>query len=225
WSLYGREAKNYDDTHVKSLKEDMDGVLTYAGLFATALSAFVVNSLQSLQPSPAQETAYYMQQNVAILAQISKQISSIAPQVTIPSTPPLPLPTFTPRPSDVRVNVFWFMSLIFSLSAALLAILVQQWVRNYMHVFQRYHHPLKRSRLRQYLHERFARWHIPVLADAVPALLHVSIFLFFAGLVDFILNLNTTVAAYTITPIGISGLFYVFTTLSPVLYPQSPYQN
>jgi Family of unknown function (DUF6535) len=196
-----------------------------AGLFATALSAFVVNSLQNLQPSPAQETAYYMQQNVAILAQISKQISSIAPQVTIPSTPPPPFPTFTPRPSDVRVNVFWFMSLVFSLCAALLAILVQQWVRNYMHVFQRYHDPLKLSRLRQYLHERFERWHIPVLADAVPALLHVSIFLFFAGLIDFTLNLNTTVAAYTIVPIGISGLFYVFTTLSPVLIPQSPYQN
>ena len=38
---------------------------------------------------------------------------------------------------DVRVNVFWFMALAFSLLAALLAILVQQWVRNYMHGFQR----------------------------------------------------------------------------------------
>jgi Family of unknown function (DUF6535) len=97
-----------------------------AGLFSTALSAFMVNGIQSLRPDAAQETAYYMQQNVAMLAQISKQISSIAPEVTIPSTPPSPFPSFKARSSDVRVNVFWFMALVFSLSAALLAILVQQ---------------------------------------------------------------------------------------------------
>jgi len=79
---------------------------------------------------------YYLQQNVAILDQISHQISSIIPQVSIPSTPPPPFPAFKPSASDIRINVFWFMALIFSLSAALLAILVQQWVHDYMHVFQ-----------------------------------------------------------------------------------------
>jgi hypothetical protein len=66
---------------------------------------------------------YYLQQNVAILDQISRQISSIIPQVSIPSTPPPPFPDFKPSGSDIRINVFWFMALIFSLSAALLAIL------------------------------------------------------------------------------------------------------
>ncbi|KAI0286713.1 hypothetical protein BGY98DRAFT_909211, partial [Russula aff. rugulosa BPL654] len=64
-----------------------------------------------------------------------------------------PFPPFSPLASDVRVNVFWFMALAFSLLAALLVILVQQWVRKYMHVFQRYGNPLKSSRLRQYLYE------------------------------------------------------------------------
>jgi Family of unknown function (DUF6535) len=84
---------------------------------------------------------YYLKQDVAMLAQISRQISSIAPQVVIPSTPPPPYPDFNPSPSAVRVNTFWFMALVFSLSAALLAILVQQWVRNYMRVFHRYSDP------------------------------------------------------------------------------------
>jgi Family of unknown function (DUF6535) len=166
-----------------------------------------------------------MQQNVAMLAQISHQISSIAPQVTIPSTPPPALPTFKPLSSDIRVNVFWFMSLVFSLSAALLAILVQQWVRDYMHVFQRYSDSLKSARLRQYLYEGCEGWYMPVLAEAVPGLLHVSLFLFFVGLVEFILNINTTVGVTTMVPIGISGLFYIFTMFAPVIYPQSPYQN
>ena len=168
---------------------------------------------------------YYLQQNVAILSQISTQISSVVPQVAIPTTPPPPFPDFNPSPSDVRVNAFWFMALIFSLLTALLATLVQQWVRDYMHVFQRYSDPLKGARIRQYLHEGCEGWYMPVVAEAVPSLLHVALFLFFAGLVDFILHINTTVGVSTTVPIGICGIFYTFTTFMPVIYPQSPYQN
>lgn len=117
------------------------------------------------------------------------------------------------------------MALVFSLSAALLAILVQKWVRDYMHVFQRYSDPLKSARLRQYLHEGCEKWYMPVVAEAVPGLLHVSLFLFLVGLGDFILNINSTVGIYTTVPIGFCGLLYIFTMFASVIYPQSPYQN
>jgi len=195
-----------------------------AGLFSAALTAFIIDGKQNLKANPADQTVYYLQQNVAILSQISKQISSVVPQVSIPSTPPAPF-TFNLSASDVRVNAFWFMALIFSLSAALLATLVQQWVRDYMHVFQRYSDPLKSARIRQYLHEGCEGWYMPVVAEAVPGLLHTSVFLFFVGLGDFILNINTTVGLSTTIPIGIAGLLYIFTTFAPVIYPQSPYQN
>lgn len=117
------------------------------------------------------------------------------------------------------------MSLIFSLLAALLAILVQQWVRDYMHVFQQYGDPLKSARLRQYLHEGSEGWYMPVVAETVPGLLHFSLFLFFIGLADSLLSINTTVGLCTVVPIGISGLLYIFTIFAPILYPQSPFQN
>jgi hypothetical protein len=117
------------------------------------------------------------------------------------------------------------MALAFSLSAALLAILVQQWVRDYMHVFQRYSDPQKSSRMRQYLSEGSDGWYMPVAAEAVPGLLHVSLFLFFAGLADNSLKINTTIGLSTTIPIGICGLLYIFITLAPVIYPQSPYQT
>jgi hypothetical protein len=167
---------------------------------------------------------YYLQQHSTILSQISQQIASIAPQVSIPSPPP-PFPSFTPSTSDIRINVFWFMALAFSLSAALLAILVQQWVRDYMHVFQRYSDPQKSSRMRQYLSEGSEGWYMPIAAEAVPGLLHVSLFLFFAWLADATLNINTTIGLSTTVPIGICGLLYIFITLAPVIYPQSPYQT
>ena len=117
------------------------------------------------------------------------------------------------------------MALAFSLLAALLAILVQQWVRNYMHAFQRYGDPLKSSRLRQYLYEGYKKWYMPMVAEAVPRFLHISLFLFFMGLGDSLLHINTKVALSTIVPISVSALLYIFTTFSPIIYPQSPYQN
>jgi hypothetical protein len=153
------------------------------------------------------------------------QLSSIAPQVSIPSTPPPPFPLFNPLASDVHVNVFWFMALTFSLLAMLLAILVQQWVCDYMHVFQRYSDPLKSSQLQQYLYEGCKGWYMPIVAKAVPGFLHISLFLFFAGLGDSLININTKVALSTIVPIGISGLLYIFMTFVPIIYLQSPYQN
>ena len=196
-----------------------------AGLFSAVLTGFVLDSKQNLKPSPSDETVYYLQQHSTILNQISVQLASIAPQVSIPFTPPPPFPAFSPSASDIRVNVFWFMSLAFSLLAALLAILVQRWVRDYMHVFQRYGDPLKSARLRQYLYEGCKGWYMPRVAEVVPGFLHISLFLFFAGLGNSLLDINTKVALSTIVPIGISGLLYILITFVPTIYPQSPYQN
>jgi hypothetical protein len=168
---------------------------------------------------------YYQQQTVALLSQLSKQVASITPQVSIPSATPPHYPKFSPNPSDVRVNAYWFMSLVFSLSAALLATLVQQWVRNYMHVFQRYSNPLKSARLRQYLYDGAEGWYMPVVAESVPGLVHVSLFLFFLGLGDSLLAVNTTVGVTTIIPITICGLLYVLSMFAPVVNPQSPFRN
>ena len=185
----------------------------------------MIDSKQNLQANPTDKMVYYLEQHSTILSQISQQIASIAPQVSIPSTPPPPFPAFIPSASDIRINAFWFMALAFSLSAALLATLVQQWVRDYMHVFQRYSDPQKSARMRQYLNDGSEGWYMPIAAEAVPVLLHVSLFLFFAGLADSTLNINTTIGLSTTIPIMICILLYSFITLAPVLYPQSPYQT
>src|SRR5260370_38185624 len=146
-----------------------------AGLFSAALTGFVLDSKQGLQVKPEDEMVYYLRQQSTILSQISLQLSSIAPQVSIPSTPPAPFPAFSPLASDVLVNMFWFMALVLSLIAALLAILVQKWVHEYMHVFNRYSDPLKSARLRQYLNDGFEGWYMPMMAKAVPGCLHLSL--------------------------------------------------
>ncbi|KAH9170083.1 hypothetical protein EDB89DRAFT_1853795 [Lactarius sanguifluus] len=219
WNLYGEEAQIHDEARFQSLAADMNGVPTFAGLFAAVLTSFLVQSIQNLQVNPAQESAYYQKQSVAMLAQISQQIASITPQVSIPPPPP-PYPVIPPSSSDIRVNVCWLIGLVCSLSAALFAILVQQWVRSYMQVFQRYNHPLKRARFRQFYFEGAKR--IQLMADTVPMLMHCSLFLFFGGLADSMLSLNTTVGVTTILPACFCGTFYLSDVSTRLIDPRSP---
>ena len=155
-----------------------------------------------------------------MLAQISKQISAMAPQVPISLEPPPPYPPFKPSFPDIRVNIVFLTGLVCTLMAATLALLTQQWVRSYMQVFQRYDHPLKRARFRQFFYEGAKG--MRKLADAVPRLIQISLFLFFLGLGDSMLNTNTTVGAGTLVPIYLCGAFYLYSVSAHLRDLQSP---
>ncbi|KAH9016775.1 hypothetical protein EDB85DRAFT_1841355, partial [Lactarius pseudohatsudake] len=214
WSLYGKEAQTHDEALFQGMLADMNGIPTFvrvssriqrrfefnaptfpqAGLFAAVLTSFLIDSLWNLKPDPAQQSVYYHNQSVAILAQISQQIASI-PQVSVPYTPPTPYPDFYPSRSDVLVNSLWLGGLICSLSAALFATLVQQWVRSYMRVFQRYDHPLKRARFRQFFFDGIRT--VRALASSATWMIRISLLLFLLGLTSSIPRLNTTVGIVT----------------------------
>ncbi|KAI0276086.1 hypothetical protein BGY98DRAFT_919831, partial [Russula aff. rugulosa BPL654] len=186
WSLYGKEAKSHDVARIETLRGDMDGVLIFAGLFSAVLTAFVVLKILDLKVNSADQSAYYQNQTAYMLGQIiSQQLASVDGQISSDYTP---YPAFHISASDRRVNILWLISLVFSLSAALLATLVQQWVRAYMRVFQQSSNPLKTARIRQFLFEGAKR--LPAVADFVPGLIHISLILFFWGLGDLILQID-----------------------------------
>ncbi|KAI9438744.1 hypothetical protein H4582DRAFT_195291 [Lactarius indigo] len=223
WTLYGKEAKTHDEARFQRLAADMDGIPTFAGLFAAVLTSFLVQSIQTLQVNPVEQSAYYQQQSVAILAQISQQLASITPQVPTAPAPPPPYPAFCPSDSNIRVNIYWVIGLVCSLSAALLATVVQQWVRSYMQVFQRYDNPLKRARFRQFFFEGADG--MRTLAGAVNRLIQFSLLCFFLGLGDSMINANLTVGVATIIPICGCGSFYLYSVSAPLRNLQSPHQN
>jgi hypothetical protein len=185
-----------------------------------------------------------------MLAQISQQIASIALQVSAPSivpqvstptaippsavpstvqhvsilsTSPPPYPAFEPSFSDLRVNAFWLVGLVCSLSAALFAMSIQHWVLSYMQVFQRYDHPLKRARFRQFYFEGSEG--MRKAAKQVPRFIHVSLFLFFLGLCDSMLYTNTTVGFTTMVLICLCGVFYLYSVTTHLMDLQSPYKT
>ncbi|KAI0322938.1 hypothetical protein OF83DRAFT_1047698, partial [Amylostereum chailletii] len=122
WSVYLSVADNYDKSLVERWKADMDGILIFTGLFSTTVAAFFIESYKSLQQDPGNVT-------VQILSQISQQLVTIA-NGTAPFIPPPPSPFEVPS-SMLRVDIFWSLSLVVSITCALGAVLVQQWSRKY----------------------------------------------------------------------------------------------
>jgi hypothetical protein len=59
----------------------------------------------------------------------------------------------------------------------------------------------------------------------VPLLVHISLFLFLAGLADFLLNTYATVGRSTLFPIVLCAALYIIITVAPVMNPQSSYRT
>ena len=59
--------------------------------------------------------------------------------------------------------------------------------------------------------------------DALPILLHISLFLFFAGLVVFLFNVNLTIFKAVIVWVGLCVIGYAILTFLPIVYKDSPY--
>jgi hypothetical protein len=173
--------------------------------------------------NPADQSAYYQNQTVHMLDRMSQQFASLDRQIPSNYTPPLPYPIFHASASDRRVNITWVISLVCSLSAALLATLVQQWTRAYMRIFQQSRKPLKAARIRQFLFE--GAQSLPKVAEFVPWLIHISLILFFWGLVDLIFQIDTTVFITTVVPILVCVCLYLYCMIVPMRNPQSPYRT
>jgi hypothetical protein len=176
-----------------------------------------------LKVNPEDQSAYYQNQTVHMLDRISQQLASMGDQISTNSNSPLPYPTFHPSASDHRVNILWLLSLICSLCAAFLATLVQQWSKAYMHIFQQANNPLQIARFRVFLFEGSER--LPVLAEVVLGLIHISLILFFWGLSDLILQIDTSIFIIISVPIAVCVCLYLYCIFAPLWNPQSPYPS
>ncbi|KAF8798334.1 hypothetical protein BYT27DRAFT_7151139, partial [Phlegmacium glaucopus] len=223
WSIYNREAESYDRALMETWKDDMDTIIIFAGLFSAVLTAFLVDASKNLKADPTDQTNALLTQTVVLLAQISQQLGPNGSQTII--SHPQPLGQFKLKSSDLRINMFWYMSLGFSITAALGATLVQQWVRDYLQVFQRLSGSLERSRMRQYLFHGLSSNHMSLLVECIPAFIHISLFLFFIGLAENLFATNPVIAITTTTIISFCAVFYIICSVLPVLYPQTPFDT
>ena len=123
----------------------------------------------------------------------------------------------------LHVNILWFLSLCLSVACALSATLVQQWARKYLMTTQLPSSPQRRARVRTYLFQGVLRFRLDTVANAVPLLLHASVFLFFTGLVKFLFQVNNALAYPLLASVVACVIFYVALTLLPLFYRDCPF--
>ena len=187
------------------------------GLFSSTVATFIALSYPSLQQDPNVVTH-------SLLAQIvAQQLSSANSTGLIPPTTQTTQTPFSPSSSVVFVNSVWFLSLVLSLTCALMATLLQQWARRYLQMVQQNHPPDIRAHIREYFYQGARRFGIFGLVELLPSLIVVAVLLFFAGLVVFAFLANHTVASITLSIVGFCFLLYIVFTLMPLIFHDCPY--
>ncbi|KAH9057261.1 hypothetical protein EDB87DRAFT_1793396 [Lactarius vividus] len=213
--MYLEMATEEDKKMAENWKADADGILIFTGLFSAAVASLISVTIQDIRPNPQDTSNFY-------LANIYQTVSNPNPSNVSSSLPNSP-PTFSPPNYAVWVHSFWFLSLVISLTCALLATLLQQWARRYLRVTQPRYGPHKRARIRAFFAEGVERYFLPWVVETLPTLLHVSLFLFFSGLVVFLCNVNLTIYKLVLSWVGVCTVLYGCSTFMPIFCDDSPY--
>jgi hypothetical protein len=176
-----------------------------AGLFSAVVTAFVIESYKFLQPSPNDAV-------VGLLFQIANSLNNTSSFP--PSVDPASITTpFSPTSSAIRLNVFFFLSLILSLTTVLIGTISLQWLREH----QSYPNFSSKEKA-AILHMRskaLEAWYVPVIFSVLPLLLQGALVLFLAGLVDFSLPLGIKLIIPVSVVVGLTLLFLGATTVLP----------
>ncbi|KAH9010272.1 hypothetical protein EDB85DRAFT_1299187 [Lactarius pseudohatsudake] len=215
FSMY-LEMATEEDKMAESWKADADGILIFTGLFSAAVASLISVSIQDIRPNPQDTSNFYLANIYRTLADPASNISD-----SLPASPP----PFSPPNYAIWVNVLLFLSLVISISCALLATLLQQWARRYLKVTQPRYSLHKRARIRAFFAEGVDWFLLPWAVEALPTLLHVSLFLFFAGISVFLWNVDLTIFKAVVSWIGICTALYGFITFFPVFRHDSPYNT
>ena len=230
WNMYLDEVKDDDKRIADAWKEDSNGILVFVsanllslfvsvtrpktGLFSATVGAFIIEFYKKLSPDSGSQT-------VALLGQISEQLAN-SPNGTYSNIANQP---FSPSASMIWVNAMWLISLVLSLTSALIATLLQQWARRYLETPHRPSEPNHRARVRSFLFLGAEFYKMRRAVQIAPTLLHFSVYLFFAGLVVLFHTINKNVAIAVDTAVGVFAVAYIVLSILPCLHIACPYRT
>ncbi|KAG9018533.1 hypothetical protein FRB90_011509 [Tulasnella sp. 427] len=199
YRCYDALAEELDEDMVKGLKEQLDGMLIFAGLFAGVNSAFLALTLPLLSADPADDTNALLTHNNAILIQLLSGRND-----TVPQDPALPSARFSPSGDIFTINTLFSLSLAFAIISSFMAVLGRQWLVYYR---KREGGGVDRQRweqLKQFLGVK--RWRLePILDDVLPSILQIGL-IFCASLILYLRHLNPSISIIPpITPVPSSA--------------------
>lgn len=186
------------------------------GLFSAAVAALLAISVPDIRPNPQDISAIYIQNMFHLLANATTSQSIVLPT-------PLDPPEFSAPGYAIWVNALWFLSLVMSLTGALLAVLVKQWADSYLRATQERQSAQDRVKTREFCANGLKKSRVSLIVRSVPTLIHVSLFLFFSGLLIWLININHLVFWPVVVWLGLCGIGYAYVTVIPILHHDSPY--
>ena len=176
-------------------------------------------TVQDLRPNSQDTSAFYLANIYQVLADPNITLSSIPSPAAAP-------PPFSPPRHVIWVNSLWFLSLVMSLTCALLATSLHQWARRYLRMAQPARcSPEKRARMRAFFANGVEKMHVPWVVEGLPTLIHLSLFLFFGGLGVFLFNVDHKVFISVVWWMGLFSVVYGLITLLPIIRHDSPYNS
>jgi hypothetical protein len=219
--MYLDEVKEDDKRMAEAWKVDSNGIITFVSLdlpippfvsmtsfktalFSATVGAFIIEFYKQLSPNTGNLA-------ITLLANGTYSITANTPS--------------PPSASIIWVNAMWLISLVLSLTSALIATLLQEWARRYVEIPERASDPNDRARVRSFLFLGTKIFKMRLAVQLPPALLHLSVFLFFAGLVIVFRTINKSVAIAVEVAVGLFGVAYVVLSILPCLYVQCPYRT
>ena len=132
-----------------------------------------------------------------LVNQTNDSIISVGYSTAATSTPiPNALTSFVADSNSIRVNILWFASLLLSLTTASIAILVKQWLREFLTVTVP--SPQARLRLRHLRGPELKKWKVLEICAALPLLLQLALLLFFVGMCYFTASVHRSVEFTTL---------------------------
>ncbi|PVF99313.1 hypothetical protein CPB86DRAFT_757098 [Serendipita vermifera] len=211
WELYNERAHIYDRETLKEWEDNLSILLVFTALFSGILTAFIVSSL----PLVTEDKQDVMKN---ILLVISRQLQNA-------STPAYHPVIFEPTQWSINVNILFFTSLGCNLFAALSSVLALQWVRDYDVGLSGITDPRERALRRHFRLQGVQTWLMPEIISLLPTLLHIALLVFVCGLLEWLRQINRSIAYTMLATLVVSVLFYLGTQFIAAASPSAPYRT
>ena len=140
------------------------------------IAVLLGRSYQDLTLNPQDVSAFYLSQIYQLSASQNGTSTPLPFKVSDPST-------LSPASSSVRTSALWSLSLVISLSCTMIATLLRQWARRYLHITQEPRGKRNRARIRELVARGVEMEQLQRISSVLPGLFHLSIFLFLSGLI------------------------------------------
>ncbi|KAG8946494.1 hypothetical protein FRC04_011670 [Tulasnella sp. 424] len=207
YRCYDDLADEIDDDMVTGLKEQLEGLLIFAGLFAGINTAFLALTLPMLSADSSDDTNALLAQNNALLTQLVTGRND-----SVPTMSPLPSAGFSPARDIFIINALFALSLAFAIISSFLAVLGRQWLVYYRKRSGGGPDKQRWEQLKRFLGAE--RWRLQtILDDVLPSLLQIGLIIFCVSLIIYLRYLSPTIAIIVGVPMYVGLAFFVGSAL------------